>query len=272
MEILISGASSGIGRATAVHLARLGHQVWGGVRSEQAFADLRKINVRGLRPIYLDVTAAASIEAAVHRLTKEAGLLSALINNAGIAVGGPIEALSLDDWHRQFEVNLFGVVGLTNACLPLLRQSKGRIVNMSSVAGLMVPPLLGAYSASKFALEAYSDSLRRELRGFGIKVAVIEPGAIRTAIWQKSIAEGVKLKEQMPLEIGTNYGPMMERVFARYQKAQESSDSVQLVVDAVVHALSSMHPKTRYLLGHRAKWTQRIAGVLPDSWLDHLLS
>ncbi|NJM09918.1 MAG: SDR family oxidoreductase [Bdellovibrionaceae bacterium] len=180
MEILLSGASTGIGRAAAIQLARKSHSVWAGVRSQKAFDDVIKANVKGLQPVFLDVCDEKSIVECVSQIKKKAGVLHGLVNNAGIAVGGPVEAVKLEDWRRQFETNVFGQVRVIQECLPLLRESKGRIVNVSSIAGKISSPFLAPYSASKFALEAISDSLRRELQRHGVKVVVVEPGPIAT--------------------------------------------------------------------------------------------
>ncbi len=190
MDILISGSSTGIGKATAIQLARKGHVVWAGVRAQKSFDALTKANVQGLKPIFLDVCDEKSIEEAVARITKESGLLHGLVNNAGIAIGGPVEAVNLSDWRRQFETNVFGQILVTQKCLPLLRQCKGRIVNVSSVSGKIASPFLAPYAGSKHALEAISDSLRRELRPHGVKVSIVEPGPIATPIWEKSQTEG----------------------------------------------------------------------------------
>lgn len=271
MEILISGASTGIGRACAVHMASLGHQVWGGVRSQKSFQDLTKMNVRGLRPIFLDVTEEKSITDAVSLIKKESGTLHALVNNSGIAVGGPIEGLSLADWRRQFEVNFFGLIALTQACLPLLRESKGRIVNMSSMSGRLASPYLAPYASSKFALEAFSDSLRRELYRFGVQVAIIEPGAINTPIWKKSIADGVELKAEMSNEVMEVYGTPIDQFFKAMEKTERGSSPVGVVVRAVEHALLSRTPRTRYPVGKYVNLLTRAAAVLPDKWMDGIL-
>ena len=271
MDILISGASTGIGRATAVHMARTGHQVWAGVRTERSFEDLVKMNVRGLHPLYLDVVDSQSIADAVSLVRKRAGTLYALINNAGIAVSGPVEGLSMEAWREQFDINFFGLIELTKICLPLLRESKGRIVNISSISGRVASPFLSPYATSKFAVEAFSDSIRRELRPFGVRVAVIEPGPINTPIWKKSLAVGHQRKSDLPQEILELYGPAIERFTAAMEQSELEASPVQMVVKAVEHALLSSYPKTRYPVGRGIGTMAIVAKHLSDGWLDKLL-
>lgn len=272
MEILISGASTGIGRASAVHLARLGHSVWAGVRTEKSFEEIRKLNVEHLKPVFLDVCDEKSIDACISEITKSAGLLHGLVNNAGIVVGGPIEGVSLEDWRKQFEVNVFGQVRVTQLCLPLLRQSKGRIVNISSISGRMASPFLGPYSASKFALEAISDSLRRELRRQGIHVALVEPGPIATPIWEKSLEVSKKSIKAYSAEVQQVYGRSLLKFQERVAQAEKRSSPVKVVVKAIEHSLLSRRPRTRYPVGRGIKLLAFAASTMPDPLLDQLMS
>lgn len=273
MDILISGASTGIGKATAIDLAGHGHTVWAGVRSQSSFDELSRLNVRGLQPIILDVCSEKSIIAAVGRIQKESGLLHALINNAGIGVGGPIEAVPLNKWREQFETNVFGVVRLTQECLPLLRQSKGRIVNISSIAGRVASPFLGPYAASKFALEALSDSLRRELKPFGIKVSLIEPGPIKTPIWKKSLASSqLSQGKEFDPEILAIYEQPLKKFSAEIEKAAQNAAPVELVVNVIRHAISSPKPRLRYPVGPGIAAAWWLTRFMPDKWTDRLMS
>lgn len=272
MDILISGASTGIGKASAIQLARKGHTVWAGVRSQKSFDDLVKANVQGLQPVFLDVCDEKSIVNCVSTIKKQSGILHALVNNAGIAVGGPIEGVSLDDWRLQFETNVFGQIRLIQECLPLLRESKGRIVNVSSIAGKISSPFMGPYSASKFALEAVSDSLRRELYTQGVKVSVVEPGPISTPIWEKSKTIGLEKIEAYGPALKKVYGPAMEKFKRQIDLAVKNASPVAVVVKAVEHALTARSPKTRYLVGRGTKTTAVLFGNLPDSWLDRLMN
>lgn len=270
MDILITGASTGIGKAAGIHMARLGHTVWAGVRTEKAFNDIKRLNVQHLEPIFIDVTSEDSIQNCVSHIRKNSGILHALVNNAGIAVGGPVEGVRMEEWRHQFDVNFFGQIRLTQVCLPLLRETKGRIVMMSSIAGRVASPFLGPYAASKFALEAASDSLRRELRRFGVSVSVIEPGPIATPIWEKSLGSGAARLRQFSDEVKKDYGPLMAKFNQRIDLAARNASPVSVVVNAIEHALTSKHPRTRYPVGKGVSFSTAIAGVLPDRWLDRI--
>src|SRR5512135_1789031 len=176
-SLVITGASTGIGRAGALYMARLGWRVFAGVRKQSDAASLRSEGADGLVPVLLDVTDETSIRHAVASVTEAIGTagLSGLVNNAGIPYGGPVEHLALDKVRREFEVNFFGVISVTQAFLPLLRRARGRIVNMSSVGGMVSSPFVSPYSSTKFALEALSDSLRMELSPWHMEVAVVQP-------------------------------------------------------------------------------------------------
>lgn len=269
MEILISGASTGIGRASAVHMARKGHSVWAGVRTEKSFEEIKKLNVQGLKPLFLDVTEQKSVDAALSTIKKNSGMLNAVVNNAGIAVAGPFEGLPIEEWRRQLDVNVLGPVRLTQACLPLLRQSKGRVVNVSSISGKVASHFLGPYTASKFALEALSDSLRREVKGQGVKVSIIEPGPIATPIWNKSRTDESKLKYSK--EVEELYGTAMDKFRKYIDESERSGAPVAIVVSAIEHALTARSPRTRYPVGRGIKLTSALAGTLPDTWLDRLV-
>jgi NAD(P)-dependent dehydrogenase (short-subunit alcohol dehydrogenase family) len=271
MEILISGASTGIGKACAIHMARTGHSVWAGVRSQKNFDDVNKMNVRGLRPVFLDVTEDASVKECVSLITKTSGTLNALVNNAGVAIGGPVEAVSMDDWHRQFETNFFGAIRLTQACLPLLRECKGRIVNMSSISGRMAFPFMGPYAASKYALEAMSDSLRRELLPYGVHVALVEPGAIATPIWEKSKTEGLGSTAAYSDSMKELYGASLLKLSKRIEDIAKNAAPVSVVTKAVEHALLARRPRTRYPVGKGIKATALLLNVIPDEWVDRAI-
>src|SRR5215213_5395948 len=181
--VLVTGASTGIGEATVLRLKTLGFDAIGAVRKD---ADAERLEERGVRTVRIDVTDAGQIAAAREELGDVP--LAGLVNNAGIAVAAPLEYLPIDRLRQQLEVNLIGQVAVTQALLPLLRAAAGRIVNVSSIGGRIALPLAGPYAASKFGLEAVSDSLRRELRHLGVDVVVIEPGGIKTPIWKKGNA------------------------------------------------------------------------------------
>lgn len=200
--VVITGAATGIGAACANRLAHTGFHVFAGVRKTEDGAALQQAIGDQVTPLLLDVTNGeqiAAAQAAVTTMVGERGL-AGLVNNAGIAVGGPLEFMPLDEFHRQMEVNVYGALAVTQAFLPLLRQAKGRIINMSSIAGLAASPFLGPYAASKFALEALSDALRLELHPWEIEVVLIEPGNIATPIWQKGLAFADQLEAKLPAQ------------------------------------------------------------------------
>src|SRR3954466_15062882 len=252
MRILVTGASSGIGRATAELLAARGHRIYAGVRGE---TDLR------LPTVQLDVTDAEQVDAL------RALELDGLVNNAGIAVTGPLEFMPLDELRRQLEVNTVAQLAVTQACLPAPRRSRGRIVNVSSIAGRVALPLYGPYAASKFALEALSDALRRELDG-AVSVSVVEPGAIATPIWERSLAVADALWAQMPHE---HYGTLVDKIRAEAVRQAEQGLPAQTAAETIVTALTARRPRSRYVVGRDANVQAVLACVLPARGLDAIL-
>ena len=261
--VLVTGASSGIGRAVAGELVRRGFTVFGTIRRRDDAAALAAL---GATPVTLDVTDAATIAAARAQLEHAlAGQpLAGLVNNAGIPAAGPLELLPLDELRRVFEVNVVGVVAVTQAFLPLLKAARGRIVNISSLAGRAALPFLGPYAASKFALEAISDSLRRELWPFGIEVIVIEPGNIQSKIWDK--VEAMDLTRYR----GTPYEAVLARFRDRALRDGRAAPPADLVARAVRRALTARRPPTRIVVSAHP-WLERLAVGLPDRWLDRLM-
>ena len=272
--VVITGASTGIGAACARFLADQGFQVFAGVRDRQAGEVLASGRAARLIPIHLDVTEQGSIRAAVDQVTQELGDagLAGLINNAGIAVGSPLEVIPIDLLRRQFEVNVFGQIAVTQAFLPLLRKGHGRIVNMGSIAGRTTIPLMGPYSASKFALEALTDALRLELQPWNMHVSVIEPGAIATPIWEKSIKAATALEAVASSTVTIRYTEMVMRIKEAVGKAAERAIPPDAVVQAVLHALTAACPRTRYLVGTDAKIRAWMVKWLPDRLNDRLLT
>jgi NAD(P)-dependent dehydrogenase (short-subunit alcohol dehydrogenase family) len=267
--VLVTGASTGIGRATALYLGARGLRVFASVRREEDALPLQ-----GATPVVLDVTDTDSIRAAAEAVSRALGdePLAGLVNNAGIAVSGPLEFLEMSEIRRQFDVNLFGQMAVTQAFLPLLRRAKGgRIVNMSSISGRVTAPLLGPYSMSKFALEAFSDALRRELEPFGMSVSVIEPGAIKTPIWDKGVDTATERIARMPARARELYGRRIETLTKHAQKMSENGAPAEEVAKAVHHALVSRRPKTRYLVGTDARLTAKLVWILPDRAIDRLM-
>lgn len=269
---VVTGASSGIGEACARRLAGLGFEVFAGVR-KRADGERLAREIPGVTPLILDVTdgdsivqAAAGVEAAT------GGRLAGLVNNAGVAVPAPIEHQPIDDFRRQLEVNLIGQVAVTQAFLPQLRVARGRIANMSSIGGKVAVPLLAAYAASKFGLEGFSDSLRRELRPWGIHVAVIEPGTIATPIWNKGIASGDELEATMSAQAKRDYGPLIATVRTASEQGARTGLPPDAVAKDVAHALTARRPKTRYLVGREATSRALAARVFGDRFVDRAVA
>jgi NAD(P)-dependent dehydrogenase (short-subunit alcohol dehydrogenase family) len=267
--MVVTGASTGIGIATARELAARGYHVLAGVRREH---DADTIRADGVEPVILDITRPEHIEALVDRLTADphGRPLRALVNNAGISVNAPAEALPLDEWRRLFEVNLFGHVAITQALLPFLHRSHGRIVNISSVGGKVALPTYGAYAGAKFALEAVSDSLRRELAPHGVQVVVVEPGAVKTEMADRGAATATGLAERMSPEHQRRYGGLVQAVVAHSlaftRKGLPAAKAGVIVADAA----TARRPRTRYAVGRDAALLTRLARVLPDRVLDRV--
>ncbi|WP_018465211.1 SDR family NAD(P)-dependent oxidoreductase [Calidithermus timidus] len=270
-RILITGASSGIGESCALYLAEKGHMVWAGVRRLEDGERLAHQAKGLLHPVLLDVTEGESIARAARVIREQASRLDGLVNNAGIAVAGPLEFLPLEELRRQLEVNVIGQVAVTQAVLGMLRQGRGRIVNMSSISGRIAAPLFGPYSASKFALEAISDSLRRELKAWGIEVSVIEPGSIQTPIWSKGVSRGRQLLEKLPPEAKALYGRAIEGQIRYVESVDGRSLPPIEVARAVEHALTTPRPRTRYVVGRGARIGLLFARFLPDRLLDEMI-
>ena len=272
--VVITGASTGIGAACALHLDRLGFVVFAGVRKAEDGGALQQQSSNRLTPLLLDVTDADSIQTAKEFVAKEVGEagLFGLINNAGIAVAGPLEAVPILDLRRQLEVNVIGQVAVTQAFLPMIRQARGRIVNMGSIAGRAAMPLMGPYSASKFALEAITDALRLEVQQWGIQVVIVEPGAIATPIWDKSGQGAADLEAATPPELRTLYGAVVAGVRKVVQEAAKRAISPDAVAKVVEEALTAVRPKTRYLVGTDAKFRALMVKLLPDRLSDWLMT
>ncbi|MCE5302087.1 MAG: SDR family oxidoreductase [Planctomycetaceae bacterium] len=271
--VVITGASSGIGAACAAELHRLGWRVFAGVRSDAAAEKIAAQGSDRLTPLRIDVTKPETIADAERIVAEAVGPrgLDGLVNNAGIAVPGPVELIPLDAWRQQLEVNVLGVVATTQAFLPLLRPSRGRIVNISSVSGGQSSPFLGAYCASKHAVEAVADALRIELRPWGIRVSNVEPGPIDTSIWRKSGDMAESLVEHIPPERLQLYGRELTMLREAVTQLAGSASPVERVVRAVVHALSARRPKTRYFLGWSVRVCFKGMKMLPDGLRDWIV-
>jgi NAD(P)-dependent dehydrogenase (short-subunit alcohol dehydrogenase family) len=267
--VVITGASSGIGEATALRLARAGFDVFAGVRKDEDAERVAALHEK-VRPLKIDVADDASVKAAADEVGEIA--IAGLVNNAGISVSGPLEFVPLDEWRKQLNVNVIGQVAVTQAFLPGIRAAKGRIVNISSVGGKIAAPLLSPYAGSKFALEGISDSLRRELRPFGVHVALVEPGAIATEIWRKGTAAADELIGQAPPEAEAVYGKLIAAIRKQAADATDRAIPPDEVAKVIEHALTAEKPRVRYVVGGDAKQRIRASAVLPDSVFDRLVA
>jgi len=268
--VLVTGASTGIGEACAIELDRRGCRVFAGVRREADAQRLRGQASRRLVPLMLDVTDAQQIGAACSQLREVGGEhgLDGLVNNAGIAEGGPLELLPLESLRYQLEVNVVGQVAVTQAMISLLRQARGRIVNIGSVNGRLAAPFMAPYAASKFAMEALTDALRLELRTWGIFVCIVEPASVKTPIWDKAIATADSVAQRTEPEQMALYQADFDAVQKAIARMAEIAMPVEWVVRAVMHGLWARRPKTRYPVGRGVRLLLGAMGVLPDRARD----
>lgn len=268
--VLISGASTGLGRATAVRMANAGWDVFAGVRRAEDGEAVRGESPERIRPVILDVTDQGTIDSAAAEVREHTadGGLDGLVNNAGITVQGPLEFLPLDDLRKQLEVNVVGQVAVTQAVMPEIRRATGRIVNMGSVGGRVAHPFIGPYHASKFAIEAVTDALRKELRPWGIHVIVIEPGSMKTEIWDKGSSGADAMLERLGPRGRELYGDVLEKVREVAVKTGERGRPADAVAKVVERALTSRRPRTRYLVGPDAFAQVALNTVLPDRAFD----
>jgi NAD(P)-dependent dehydrogenase (short-subunit alcohol dehydrogenase family) len=272
--LVITGASTGIGRACATHFDSLGFRVFAGVRKEADAERLRAESSDRLEPVMLDVADGESIRAAAARVAEALGAepLVGLVNNAGIAVSGPSEFLPIAELRKQLEVNFVGQVAVTQAFLPLIRASKGRIINIGSVGGEVAAPFLGPYAASKFAMEGWTDSLRRELAPLGVSVSIVRPGGIRTEIWERGNVAADTVLGDMPPEAMAIYGDGIRGARKRADQNARDALPAQAAADVVEQALTADKPKTRYVVGRPAKIMIRLKRMLPDRVFDRLVA
>lgn len=271
--VLISGCSTGIGRAAALRLAAAGWRVFAGVRREADAEGLAAEASGRLRPLILDVADGASIEIAAERVAAETpDGLHGLVNNAGIAISGPLEFIPLEDFRRQLEVNLTGQVAMIQATLPALRRASGRILNVTSIGGRVTTPFFGPYCASKFGLEAVSDSLRVELRPWGIETIAIEPGSIATEIWSGGLRLFEGMRERMPPQAFELYEKAMRSTAKASQDTGARGIAPERVAETIERALTARRPRARYLIGrdaHAMVWASRL---LPDRIYDRVVA
>ena len=259
--VLVTGASAGIGKATAIYLAQNGYNVYGAARRIEKMQDLK---IYGIKPISLDVTKDESIVACVEQISKEAGSIDILINNAGFGSSGAIEDVSMEDARYQLEVNVFGAMRLTQLVLPKMRQNKyGKVINISSIGGKIAFPMAGWYHASKFALEALSDSLRLEVKAFGIDVIVIEPSGIKSE-WADVANQ--TLKRTSANTIYKEMADSLEKL-----NASDNFPAPIVIAKLIKESIEAKSPKTRYSGGSNAKQILMARKIVSDKMLDKII-
>lgn len=270
--IVITGASTGMGEHCAVELAKQGYRVFAGVR-KAADGEALKKQAPTLEPIIIDVVNEAQVREAAKAVEQALGgrPLLALWNNAGISVNGPLEFMPLNDLRRQLDVNVIGQVAATQAFLPMLRQAKGRILITGSIGGFFTTPMLTPYCMSKYAMEAMADGLRRELRPHGVHVVLLQPGGIKSKIWEKGIGESEVFIQNAPPAMMENYGWLINALRKVAPQMEKRAHPPQEVLTCVVHALESPRPKTRYRMGANST-AQKIIASLPDRVQDKLVA
>jgi NAD(P)-dependent dehydrogenase (short-subunit alcohol dehydrogenase family) len=268
-SVLITGASRGIGRASALALDRAGHDVIAGVRDEEAGRRIAAEASGRLRIVHLDVTDHDSVQAAAEAAGDR---LDALVNNAGIAVGGVVEALDLGELRRQLDVNVVGQVAVTQALLPALRAASGRVVFISSVSGRVSAPVMTPYTASKFALEAIADGLRVELRPWGVRVVLVEPGSIDTDIWRGADEQFSATLAAMSEEHRRLYDGLLTGSRKLIRTAAKRAAPAEKVVKVVEQAVTAPRPRTRYVVGADARGQILMRTVLPDRAFDAVVA
>ncbi len=277
--VLISGASTGIGLTSALSLIENGFHVFAGVRKEADAVRLleltakKKLDTSRMEPVILDVTSEEQIAAVTETISQRVGDagLDGLVNNAGIAVPGPLAVLPLDALRYQLEVNLVGHLAVIQSTLPLIKAAKGRIVNMGSTNGFIAPPFIGSYAMAKHALEALTDSLRIELDPWGIKVLLIEPCPVKSEIWDSSASLAEEYAQQMGVDRIAPYRDRLDCLLQHANKMKEDGIEPEGIAINVVHALTSPRPSPRYYihLSHRlaCKWFH----ILPESLQDWIM-
>ncbi len=270
--VVVTGASTGIGRATALLLDKKGYRVFAGVRKQADAESLSEEASDRLTPITIDVTKERSIASAkekVERAVGDDGLVG-LVNNAGIGTGGPVESMDLNDLRQALEVNLVGQVAVTQAFLPQIREAKGTVVFIASIGGRIASPFMSPYNTSKFGVEALGESLRHELKPWDIDVVVIEPGSIDTPIWEKGAETIDEQTSKLSPTVKRLYGKQLDRMEEVLKETASRGIPPEKVAKAIHTAISSDNPRHRYLVGTDAKIAARLKGSLPDRTFSKL--
>jgi NAD(P)-dependent dehydrogenase (short-subunit alcohol dehydrogenase family) len=267
-SVLVTGATRGIGRATAIRLAEHGWEVFAGVRRPQDGEGLTGSQPGRISPVVLDITDPDQVAGLERALPGE---LDAVVNNAGIVVGGPLEAVPLSELRNQLEVNVVGQVAVTQALLPRLRRSRGRIVFVSSLNGKVATPLTGPYNASKFALEAVADSLRMELAPWGIRVALVEPAQTDTDLWRRADDELESTVALLSAEHRNLYAKHIEGYRKSIPRSQRMARPAETVAETIERALTARRPRARYVVGTPARIQAVLARMTPTPVLDVML-
>jgi short-subunit dehydrogenase len=261
--VLVTGASAGIGKATAIYLAQNGYNVYGAARRVDKMQELKAF---GIKPIALDVTDDESAKACIEQILKEAGNIDVLVNNAGFGCEGAVEDVTMQDAKYQMEVNVFGAMRLTQLVLPKMRENRnGKIVNISSVGGKIALPLGGWYHASKFAIEALSDALRMEVKQFGIDVIVIEPGGVKSEWGDIALGNLERVSGE------TAYKDMVKGTVSGFRKTENNNSEPIVIAKLIQKAIAANNPKTRYAGASMAKPLLFLRSVLSDKLLDKII-
>jgi len=265
-SVLVTGASSGIGEATAVHLAHKGFRVFAGARRIEKLQTLSGLGAGRITPVALDVTDEGSISKTLEQILDDAGSLFGLVNNAGVSVMGPVEEVSISDWRVQYETNVFGLVAMIQAVLPHMREKgRGRIINIGSVAGRIAAPFQGVYSSSKHAVEGLSDALRREVAPHGIKVSLVRPGFINTPF-------GEQEQEWLDRFIGPDgiYADQVKIFKQWHAKGHPTAPGPHVVAEAVHQALTAHKPHSRYTAPEKMIGMLMLRNLAPSALVDRI--
>jgi NAD(P)-dependent dehydrogenase (short-subunit alcohol dehydrogenase family) len=267
--VLVTGAARGIGKAIVEHLASTGWDVIAGVRSEQDAHAITKVDPQRVSAVILDITNADHIAKLADALPRT---LDAVVNNAGVAVGGPVETVSPDEWRNVLEVNVIGQFAVTRAVLPKLRESRGRVLFISSVNGRIATPMLGPYSASKFALEAACDALRVELSGWGVSVVLIEPAQTDTDMWRTAGDMVEQIEADMSPEDRDLYAKHIAGMRKFVPRARKMASPTSKVVGVVAEALTARRPRARYVVALLPKIQTVLVTNMPAALRDRLMT